>query len=430
MSNPNIGDIVKITTSSEIIKGKLMPSKDKNVTIIKLDSGYNIGIKNQKIKSIATEKKYQIKKQKIKKIPMKNNLPTISILHTGGTIASKIDYDTGAVIAKFTPEELIEMVPELKDLANIKCKLITNIQSESMRFPHYNLIAKAIEKEIKETKPKGIIITHGTDTLHYTSAALSFILENLSIPIILVGAQRSSDRGSSDSHMNLICAAKFIKETNFYGVAICMHNSMNDDKCAILSATKTRKMHTSRRDAFKPINSEKIALVDYNSNKMEMFEKTKPKSTEKLNLKLIKENLKIGILKSHTNIYPENIKHFKNYNGLIIEGTGLGHFQTKSFDKISEIEEQNKKELEKLSKKTIILLSSQCIFGRVNLNVYTPQRELKEIGVIGTEDMTTETAFIKLAWLLSNYKQEETRELITKNLRGEISKCSNTNFIE
>ena len=419
MSNPNTGDTVKITTSSETIKGKIMPS-----------TGYNIGIKKQKIKSIIIEKGYQPKKQKTKKIPIKKDLPTISILHTGGTIASKIDYETGAVIAKFTPEELIGMVPELKDIANIKCKFVANIQSESMRFPHYNLIAKAIEKEIKETKPKGIIITHGTDTLHYTSAALSFILENLSIPIILVGAQRSSDRGSSDSHMNLICATKFIKETDFHGVAICMHNSMNDDKCAILPGTKTRKMHTSRRDAFKPINSEKIALINYDSDKIEMFEKTKPKPKENLKLKLIKEDIKVGILKSHTNIYPENIKHFKNYDGLIIEGTGLGHFQTKSFDKISEIEEKNKKELEKLLKDTIILLSSQCIFGRVNLNVYTPQRELKEIGVMGTEDMTTETAFIKLAWLLSNYKKEEIRKLVTQNLRGEIIKCSNTNSLK
>ena len=429
MSNPNTGDTVKITTSSETIKGKIMFSTDKNI-IIKLDSGYNIGIKKQKIKSIIIEKGYQPKKQKTKKIPIKKDLPTISILHTGGTIASKIDYETGAVIAKFTPEELIGMVPELKDIANIKCKFVANIQSESMRFPHYNLIAKAIEKEIKETKPKGIIITHGTDTLHYTSAALSFILENLSIPIILVGAQRSSDRGSSDSHMNLICATKFIKETDFHGVAICMHNSMNDDKCAILPGTKTRKMHTSRRDAFKPINSEKIALINYDSDKIEMFEKTKPKPKENLKLKLIKEDIKVGILKSHTNIYPENIKHFKNYDGLIIEGTGLGHFQTKSFDKISEIEEKNKKELEKLLKDTIILLSSQCIFGRVNLNVYTPQRELKEIGVMGTEDMTTETAFIKLAWLLSNYKKEEIRKLVTQNLRGEIIKCSNTNSLK
>ena len=209
-----------------------------------------------------------------------------------------------------------------------------------------------------------------------------------------------------------------------------MNNSMNDDKCAILPATKTRKMHTSRRDAFKPINSEKIALVDYDTDKIEMFEKTKPKPKENLKLKLIKENIKVGILKSHTNIYPENIKHFKNYDGLIIEGTGLGHFQTKSFDKISEIEEKNKKELEKLLKDTIILLSSQCIFGRVNLNVYTPQRELKEIGVMGTEDMTTETAFIKLAWLLSNYKKEEIRKLVTQNLRGEIIKCSNTNSLK
>ncbi|MEK6835458.1 MAG: asparaginase domain-containing protein [Nanoarchaeota archaeon] len=229
----DFGDLVQVNTDKETFSGRLIPSVNPDTLVIKLNSGYNIGIKKSKIKKIILLKKFKQEKAKTQKIVYKKNLPTISILHTGGTLASRISYETGAVSAKFTAEEILEMFPELKDIANINSKLISNMFSEDMRFSHYNLIAKEIEKEVKK-KVSGIIITHGTDTMHYTSAALSFILEDLGIPVILVGAQRSSDRGSSDSKLNLLCASYFITKTDFSGVAICMHESMSDNACLIL----------------------------------------------------------------------------------------------------------------------------------------------------------------------------------------------------
>ena len=200
MADP--GDRVKIHTADEMFEGILVPSFEKDVLILKLDNGYNIGINKNRILKIETIQIRHEKKVRSINTPHKKGLPKLTILHTGGTIASKVDYETGGVIAQFSPEEILQMFPGISSIANIHSRLIWNIQSEFMRFSHYNLIAKEINKEIKKDA-HGIIITHGTDTMHYTAAALSFILEDLPVPVILVGAQRSSDRGSSDAKLNL-----------------------------------------------------------------------------------------------------------------------------------------------------------------------------------------------------------------------------------
>ncbi|MBS3133644.1 Glu-tRNA(Gln) amidotransferase subunit GatD [Candidatus Woesearchaeota archaeon] len=432
MKKVEFGDIVKVITTDKTYKGAYIDSYNKEIIILKQDSGYNLGIIKKGIKSIELIQKNKLKKNQKKNhkksslLAYKKDLPFISILKVGGTIVSKVDYKTGAVSAKISAEELLQNIPELKDIANISYKDIASVMSESMRFGHYNLIAKSIESELKKNKNiKGIIIPHGTDTMHYTGAALSFMLENIPVPVILVGSQRSSDRGSSDSFINIICAACFIAKSDFKGVAICMHENMSDNSCLILPGTKTKKIHTSRRDAFKPINTIAIARVIYSENKIEFLtEDYNSDYNEKktFNVKYFKDNLKVGILKSHTNIYPENISCFKGYKGLILEGTGLGHFQSTAFDNISRINEKNKNEIKKLIKKgCIVILTSQCLYGRVNMNIYSPQRELLDIGVIPGKDMTTETAFIKLAFLLSNYSREQAKSLFLENLRSEIN---------
>ena len=264
------GDKVAVSTSEGDFEAVFIPSADPKTLIFKLESGYNIGIPKSKVKSVKLVKSAVSKPSAPKKLDEKNGLKSISILHTGGTIASKVDYSTGAVNAKFTPEELVEMFPELKDIANISSKLVRNMASDDLRFDHYNLLANEVAREIK-SGASGVIITHGTDTMHYTSAALSFMLENVPIPVILVGAQRSSDRGSSDAAMNLLCAAEFIVKTDYVGVAVCMHKSESDDVCVIIPGTKVRKMHTSRRDAFKPVNCSPLAEIDFKSRKCYNF---------------------------------------------------------------------------------------------------------------------------------------------------------------
>ncbi len=434
-----------------ILEGVVIPSVDEKTLMIKLESGYNTGIQYNNIrklevknrgKQVVETKKIVVKEKDAtpsveKAGKSKTRKPTITILHTGGTIASKVDYKTGAVIARFKPEDLIEMFPEIKQFANIKSRLVFNMWSQDMRFSHYNRLALEVKKEVEEGVD-GIIITHGTDTLHYTAAALSFILEKLPIPVLLVGSQRSSDRASSDSALNLINAVYFISNSDFSEVAICMHNSMNDDFCAILPGTKTRKMHTSRRDAFKAINSKPFALVDYKSKTIKFINrdyKKKNNNTDRnkiVELKLFKENIKVGMLKQHTNMYAEEFSAFKDYDGLVIESTGLGNLPITQKDDSTLEHKKILKALELMIKKgTIVVLAPQTIFGRLNMNVYENQRKQLDIGILGHEnDMTPETTFIKLAWLLSNFTKKEiiNNNLIMKNFRGETTLRTTTNF--
>ena len=412
------GDLVEIKTHAQTEQGILMPDPDEKAVIIKLDNGYNLGFERKdilSIKLIEKRKETEIKKEE-KNFDKKKK--TIVILHTGGTIASKVDYKTGAVSAKFTAEDLLEMFPELNEVANIETELVSNMMSEDMMFGNYQKIAEAIKKHAKKNIA-GIIVGHGTDTLGYTAAALSFMLEKINIPVLVVGSQRSSDRGSTDATQNLICAAEFITKTKFAGVAICMHNSSNDDYCAILPATKTRKMHTSRRDAFKAINDSPIALVDYNKRKVKFLKNdytTKSKDKETILKEKFSKN--VGLLKVHPGIGSQLFKFFtENYKAFVIEGTGLGHAPTNVG-----INLKNYEALKHFIKKGgVVAITSQCLFGAVHPYVYTNLRRLSEIGCIFCGDMLPETAFIKLSWLLGNYPISEAKELMAKNLRGEIN---------
>ncbi len=411
-----VGDKVKIVTKKRSEEGILMPSHEKGVVILKLSNGYNIGFEKKEISEIKLIKKKKEVSVKTKKVVGKKSLPTIAILNCGGTIASKVDYETGGVVAKFSAEDLMEMFPEIRKIANIEAVTVAQMMSEDMGFADYQKIAVAIKRL---DRVDGVIVAQGTDTLGYTAAALSFVLEKVNVPVLLVGSQRSTDRGSSDAFQNLICAAQFIVKTDFAGVGVCMHSASGDGKCAILPGTKTRKMHTTRRDAFKAVNGSPIALVDLKSGKVDYLAKKYSKRNEEGILVKDKFSDKVGLLKTHTNMNPKLFEFYaNNYKGIIIEGTGLGHAPTN----LGKDNLKNYEILKKfIAKGGVVGITSQCLFGAVNPNVYSNLRRLSEIGCVFCEDMIPETAFVKLAWLLGNYP-EEAKDLLGKNLRGEISK--------
>ncbi|MEK6959052.1 MAG: Glu-tRNA(Gln) amidotransferase subunit GatD [archaeon] len=416
------GNLISFRMAASEIEGTILPSNDDTL-MLKLLSGYNAGFDTSKILSLKVlgESKGV---GKAKAIEIKKNpaLPTITVLHTGGTIASRVNYTTGGVYASFNVEDLVTMFPELVQVANIESVFVSNMMSEDMTISDYQKIAKAVKEQVAKGV-KGIIIGHGTDTLGYSSAALSFMLENCQVPVLLVGAQRSSDRGSSDAAMNLICAGLFITKTNFKGVAICMHSSSEDNTCVVLPATKTRKMHTSRRDAFKTINDTPIATVDFITKEINWIkDKTAYEhSNGKFELK-DKFEEKVGLVKTHPGISEKILEFYgkEKYKGLVIEGTGLGHTPIGKNDSFV----KTIKAL--IDNGCIVAMTSQCIHGRVHPTVYTNLRKLSEIGVIYCEDMLSETAFIKLSWLLGNFSKKEAEELLAKDMRGEISAFSRT----
>ncbi|MBI2572974.1 Glu-tRNA(Gln) amidotransferase subunit GatD [Candidatus Woesearchaeota archaeon] len=414
------GDHVRITTKTSKEEGILMPSPKEGVVLLKLVNGYNMGFERVDIERIDLIVKGDAP-QALSHVPLTSraDLPTIAILHTGGTIASKVDYRTGGVATNFTPQDLVSLFPELTDIANIDSELIAQMWSDDLRFPHFKLIAQKIEEHVKKGV-KGIIIGMGTDNLAVGAAALSFIVESTPVPIIFVGAQRSSDRGSSDAGMNLICAAEFIAKTDFGGVAICMHAHENDDQCVILPATKTYKLHTSRRDAFKSVNVGAYAHVDYATREVCFLTQEYPRVSSSL---VIKPNMedKVGLLKIHVHMFPEQFEFFRGYKGLVIEGTGLGHTPGQLPNELCAIHKEIYPALKRVIESgCVVVMTSQCIYGGVNMNVYSKGRDLLELGVISGEDMLANTAFVKLAWLLANYSSSDVKRLIGQNLRGEI----------
>ncbi|MBS3123763.1 Glu-tRNA(Gln) amidotransferase subunit GatD [Candidatus Woesearchaeota archaeon] len=422
---------VKLKTANDSFEGIIIPSPEEETILLKLGSGYNVGFKTEDVIEIVeikeskeSQKNNTDKKESnnLKSVSNTKNesLPTIVILHTGGTIASKVDYRTGAVASNFSPEELLSMFPELGKIANIESELVAQMWSDDLRFSHLSLIGKTIEKWAAK-KPKGMIIGMGTDNLAAAAAGLSFIVEKINIPIIFVGAQRSSDRGSSDASMNLICAAEFIAKTEFTGVAICMHSSENDEWCNILPANKTYKLHSSRRDAFQAVNSEAIAKINYLTKEIKFISKNYPLKETELLIKTKMEE-KVALLKIHPNMFPEQFSIFKNFKGLVIEGTGLGHTPGQVPNPLCEIHRKIYPAIkEVMDSGCVIVMTTQCLFGGVNMNVYDKGRDLLDLGIIPGQDMLANTALMKLSWLLGNYTADETKKMMKVNLRGEIN---------
>lgn len=413
---------IEVEFKKEIISGILLKEDETYITV-KLESGYN-SILNKKNSKILKKEELKLKSKSIFSKKQKNSkLNKIMILHTGGTIASKVDYKTGAVSSKFTPEELLNLYPSLNEKADLHVKMIGNLFSEDMRFDHYNLMLEEIKLAV-ENECCGVIISHGTDTLHYTSAALEYSLENLSIPVIIVGAQRSSDRPSSDAYSNLNAAIDFIINNNsqnlkFNRVGVCMHKNISDDSFLILDSINLKKMHSTRRDAFKQINYLPFVKIE-NGNIEILRDELLSICEDKKKLSFVKYNssIKIGFFKVHPNLFPEEISALSIYDVVIIEGTGLGHLGINEIDKVTKIHTRNLNALRELVKTTKLIMGVQTVYGEVNMDVYSTGRYLQQIGVLGNHmNLTTESLFVRSAYCLSK-SMKDFNKFWNSNLEG------------
>jgi glutamyl-tRNA(Gln) amidotransferase subunit D len=409
-----IGDQVEVKTKKTKYRGVLMPRyeyADREHVVIKLSSGYNIGIKDKniiRIEKIAENISTSFRKPKVSKLG--KNLPKLIIIGTGGTIASRIDYRTGGVHPQFSVNDIYNAVPEISNFAQIETELLFNEFSEHINAEHWIKIIKKISGLMHE-KVDGIIIAHGTDTMSYTSSALSFALSGTPIPIVLVGSQRSTDRPSSDASLNLIGAVVTAAQAPFSGVFVSMHSSINDDFISIHLGTRVRKNHTSRRDAFDSIGMSPVAYVK--DGKLEVVNRDLPIRKKVLPFKSRYNFHKdVALIKFHPNIKTELIDYLvkSKYRGIIFEGTGLGHVSRDCFESISNA----------IKHEIIVGMTSQSIWGRINLEVYDTGRDLLKRGVIPLGDMLPETAFVKMMWALGNSKScDDAKVLLLENIAGE-----------
>ncbi|MCK5449419.1 Glu-tRNA(Gln) amidotransferase subunit GatD [Candidatus Pacearchaeota archaeon] len=389
------GDKVALQTKSKLWKGYALESHDSEVILLKLESGYNIGIREGEILNAKVLEKAKPKDKKEVVLEKNPKLRNVVVIITGGTISSRLDYKSGGVIPT-DAEDILNIAPEIKNVCNVT-KIDTPFMkfSEDMSPSDWKKLAETCEPYLNDKSVDGIIITHGTDTLHYTAAALSFFIQNLNKPIALTYSQRSIDRASTDAALNLICSARYAI-SDIAEIALVGHKNSDDKICVAMPATKVRKLHTSRRDAFKIVNDTPIAEIT--SQELKILKTFNARSNNKPKLDT-KFQDKVTLIKIHPGQDPSIIEYYEQqgYNGLIIETTGLGQVPGK-FSSTNWIPKIKKA----IQKGITVCATAQTIYGRLNPNVYSSGRELKKTGIIFLEDMLSETALIKLGWVLGH----------------------------
>jgi len=411
-----VGDIIRVTSKGKTYEGILIPRSetgDAKHVVIKLKSGYNIGIlitPSVKIEKVGKGTKPTFAAPPIPE--QKPELPKVVILSTGGTIASRVDYRTGAVRSALSARDLYGVVPELSDIARVETEIVFSLYSENITPQDWSHLAQVVAQHITNGTD-GVVIAHGTDTMAYTAAALSFALQNLPVPVILVGAQRSSDRPSSDAATNLIGAVLAATRAPFAEVGLAMHETLSDKLIVVNRGTRVRKCHTSRRDTFKPVNATPLAHVRYDEITM-LADNYKPRDPAKKLVLKPEFSDKTALVKFHPGLDPAVIDWHveRGAKGILLEGSGLGHVSKYCFKAIDNAVKGG----------VLVALASQCIWGRVNMNVYDTGRDLLNLGVVPLEDMFPETALVKLMWVLGQTRDvAEAKKILTTNIVGELS---------
>lgn len=405
-----------IKTTRGDFEGILLPraeNDDKEHLVLKLITGYNIGIDVKTINDIREigykEAHYKIPE---KEFPISAGKPNIKLLGTGGTIASRLDYRTGAVIPAFSPGELYGAVPELADICNLTTEKLFAVFSENMGPMQYKKLAVSIGKEI-EKGIDGIVVGHGTDTMHHTAAALSFMIQDSPVPIVMVGSQRSSDRPSSDAALNLIHSTKTAAESDLAEVMVCMFGPTSDKYSLLHRGTRVRKMHSSYRSTFRTIGDIPLAMVD--KDKITPIRNDYKKRRKDRNVTILPYfEEKVTLLYYYPNMQPDIIDSIvdNGYKGIVIAGTGLGHVNKAVYPAVRRATEKG----------VAIYMTVQTLWGYVHMFVYDTGRDCMAAGIIPAENMLPEVAYIKLGWALGQTDDpEKVRKLMLKPIAGEIT---------
>ncbi|WP_435077426.1 Glu-tRNA(Gln) amidotransferase subunit GatD [Halococcus sp. AFM35] len=408
----NPGDRVRLTREGRTHEGVLMPATTAERAVLKLDGGYNVGIDREGAELEVIEAGVHdvggAAASESSSVAFDEDLPTVALVSTGGTIASTVDYRTGAVTARFDAEDVLQAVPDLAGRANYRGRVVANILSENMTPDVWQELAEAVHEEI-EAGADGVVVMHGTDTMQFSASALAVMLDT-PVPVVFTGSQRSADRPSSDNVMNAVCAVEAAK-SDCAEVMVCMHASDSDDRCALHRGTRVRKNHTSRRDAFETVGGMPLGHMAYDTGEVVFHEEHRERGAADLAIASALET-DVELLKFTPGTSERFLDVAEGSAGLVLEGTGLGHVHTDWIPRIEELVDGG----------TTVVMTSQCLSGRVCDRVYDTGRDLLDAGVVEAEDTLPGTAKVKLMWALAN--EDDVAETMGESLTGECTKRS------
>ena len=421
------GDRVRVDRGDVTNEGVLLPSTTRDHLVVKLDGGYNVGIDRDEAEVAVLESGARDVDEgadagggEASEITFDGDLPTVSLISTGGTIASTVDYRTGAVTAQFDAEDVLRAVPDLAGRANYRGRVVANILSENMEPPIWRELAEAVREEV-DAGADGVVVMHGTDTMQYSASALSFMIDS-PVPIVFTGSQRSADRPSSDNVMNAVCAVEAAK-ADHAETLVCMHASPSDDACALHRGTRVRKNHTSRRDAFETVGAAPLGRIDYEAAAeagadgdaadaaIEWARDPVPRGEADLSTATALD-ADVELVKFTPGMDPAAWDYLDGKDGVVIEGTGLGHVHTDLIPRVEALVESG----------TVVAMTSQCLAGRVCDRVYDTGRDLLDAGVVEAGDTLPGTAKVKLLWALANLS--DPAEAMGRDLAGELTEES------
>ncbi len=411
-----VWDDVAITAGPNTFEGVVLPrseTADEYHLVLKLATGYNIGVKAESIDGVkvlgSRKADYHIPEQRFPSNPAN---PRVMLFGTGGTIASRLDYKTGAVIPAFSPGELYGAVPELADICNLETEKLFGIFSEDMGPVQYKALAEGIAREI-EKGVAGIVIGHGTDTLHHTAAVLTYMCRNLPVPVVLVGSQRSSDRPSSDAALNLIHATRTAACCDAAEVMVCMFGPTSDRYGLLHRGTRVRKMHSSYRSTFRTIGDRPLAMVDRDSFTYLKDDYMRRDPSRKPDIRPVFDE-RVSIVYYYPNMKPDIVESLvdNGYRGIIIAGTGLGHVNKPLYEPLRRATEAG----------VHVYMTVQTLWGYSQMYVYETGRLLMERGVVPLANMLPEVAYVKLCWALAaGEDRDEVRRIMQTPIGGDMT---------
>jgi len=408
------GDEIRISRGDEIMTGILLPHHDfsrKDVFTIKLTSGYNVGVhygSDLHVEKIAAA--HTVSARPAPRLRASTSDRRVAFIGTGGTIASFVDYRTGGVFPANDADGVVSLVPEISSICSLEGKNLFSEMSENFGHREWSSIAKEVASKLNSGY-NGVLISHGTDTMSYTAAALSFMLHNLSGPVVLVGAQRSPDRPSFDGYLNLLCASKTAAESDIGEVVVVMHSNSSDDECTVHRGTKVRKMHSSRRDAFRSINAKPIASVGdgLQLHYLSAYRKASP-GTVTADTSLAKD---VALIQFYPDMGKKDFLDWtEGKRGVVVAGTGLGHVSSELVKSVAR----------RVSEGVAVVVTTQCLFGTTDLDVYSTGRDMLKAGVISGGDMLPEVAYVKLRYVLAHHRKDnDVRKAMMTDLAGELT---------